>query len=556
MPSVYSEPHWTGDYTYTRVRVDYEGARATANLLYTRTNEYAGETSCVNATFAFGGASTVFSATKYGKMTDEPVATVPFAIPTSGGDYNGSTSGAYLFSFTGGVHIPAQVSPPAGLSLSNIIPHQTGFTADVSISNWGDGGTESERYLELSVCAENGSYQNRRYVQIYGSNLTQTIAVDNVSELGNIIIQPDTTYYLTMYASNGAASIGNTTYIQSKTLAAQPVLESNKLYFPDANNKAKKAITLYVPVGGVSQEVEKLYASKNGKSILVYEKPPYIELVCVQSGNVILSNQWTKPISYSVNGGERDAIAGNDYVTFPVSANDKIVVYDDNGAFRNWAGNLDNSLIRLVDNSNNILPVNITHFPKMSAFTIDRNGTVAGDSFFCGFNDNGSIANYPNGALDTSSITTVGDRFFAYFNSHGLTASFPYGSFKLENITKAEDNFFYHFNSYGQAVEMPQGSLNTSNITSVGDNFFAYFNYAGAMQLLPINALSTASVVPVSVQSPFSNFNTDGRIPKSSTLYTATENVSSGTINAHYWNGTTSDTEAVHAGGQFYWKAG
>ena len=56
MPTVYSDAHWTGSYTYTRVRVDYSGTSATAILLYTRTNTYSGATGAgTPAGFNFGG---------------------------------------------------------------------------------------------------------------------------------------------------------------------------------------------------------------------------------------------------------------------------------------------------------------------------------------------------------------------------------------------------------------------------------------------------------------------------------------------------------------------
>ena len=62
MAVAYSDPHWTGDYTYTRVKVEYNfpNTSATATLLYTRTNTWSGNTEVYGATFSFGGASTSY----------------------------------------------------------------------------------------------------------------------------------------------------------------------------------------------------------------------------------------------------------------------------------------------------------------------------------------------------------------------------------------------------------------------------------------------------------------------------------------------------------------
>lgn len=109
MATVWSGYYSTGTYTKTRVRVDYSGSSATAILLYTRTNSYAGETSAYGATFTFGGASVAVNKAFYGQQTDAEIARVNFSISPTGGTYSGSCNGSYL-AFSGSVSIPAQTS--------------------------------------------------------------------------------------------------------------------------------------------------------------------------------------------------------------------------------------------------------------------------------------------------------------------------------------------------------------------------------------------------------------------------------------------------------------
>lgn len=109
MATVWSGYYSTGTYTKTRVKVDYSGSSATAYLLYTRTNNYAGETSIYGATFTFGGASVAVNKAFYGQQTDAEVARVSFSISPAGGTYSGSCNGSYL-GFSGSVTIPAQSS--------------------------------------------------------------------------------------------------------------------------------------------------------------------------------------------------------------------------------------------------------------------------------------------------------------------------------------------------------------------------------------------------------------------------------------------------------------
>ena len=98
MATVYSGQHWTGNYTYTRVKVDYNypSTTATATLLYSRTNTYAGATGSSGETFSFGGVSVGWSKTFYGQQTDAVVASLTFPVSLSGGTYSGSGTSTFL----------------------------------------------------------------------------------------------------------------------------------------------------------------------------------------------------------------------------------------------------------------------------------------------------------------------------------------------------------------------------------------------------------------------------------------------------------------------------
>lgn len=206
MATVYSEPYSTGTYTYTRVRVDYSGTSATAHLLYTRTNDYAPATTTEGATFTFGGQTTNFTASVSGAQTDYEVASVAFTISTSGGTYSGSTGGSPgpgLFAFSGSVSIPAQSTPPSGLSISapyNITAE--GATFDVSVSSYGDPSSATGRWLEAGILGS-GAWGNPGRSERALNVSSATITVNNNStRLTSLSIAPNTTYHYGLYAYN------------------------------------------------------------------------------------------------------------------------------------------------------------------------------------------------------------------------------------------------------------------------------------------------------------------------------------------------------------------
>ena len=206
MATIYSAPYSTGNHTSTRVRVDYSGTSATAHLLYTRTNDYAPATSTDGATFTFGGQTINFTASVSGAQTDYEVASVAFTISTSGGTYSGSTGGSPgpgLFAFSGSVNIPAQSTPPSGLSVSapyNITAE--GATFDVSVSSYGDPSSADGRWLEAGILGS-GVWGNPGRSERAMNVSSATITVDNNStRLTSLSVAPNTTYHYGLYAWN------------------------------------------------------------------------------------------------------------------------------------------------------------------------------------------------------------------------------------------------------------------------------------------------------------------------------------------------------------------
>ena len=237
MASVYSGASWTGDYTYTRVRVDYNGRSATAHLLYTRTNTWSGATGSGDATFSFGGASVRFNQTRYGQMTDSELASVSFTISAGGGTYSGSSSGGYM----GGswsVSIPSQRTAPSGISCSNLRRGIESFTATVSLSSWGNYVEGYTKYRELQCWtkSDSGLVEPRRWQPTAKSSscpLSGDITVSNsslVTSGSNFRITGNTMYTLGVYASNDYASTGSQRVGNYSTLPYAATLSLNKAH--------------------------------------------------------------------------------------------------------------------------------------------------------------------------------------------------------------------------------------------------------------------------------------------------------------------------------------
>lgn len=207
MGTVYSGQTWTGSYTYTRVKVDYNNGNATAYLLHSRTNSWSGTESAWNCVFAFGGQSTTFSTSVSGYHTDTVIASVSFTYNNNtGGTYTGYTnSDAGTFYFSGGVYIPAgtyTVSynanggtgapasqtkyPGTNLTLSSTIPTKSPTTVNsyTITFNAGEGTAQYTTYTPTDTTTydcwcwntkQDGTGSGYQFGGIYGTDASVTM---------------------------------------------------------------------------------------------------------------------------------------------------------------------------------------------------------------------------------------------------------------------------------------------------------------------------------------------------------------------------------------------
>ena len=123
--------------------------------------------------------------------------------------------------------VPVFTTPPTGLSVSDITKSTNSFTANVSITGWGQGGTTAGRYRELQVWTytASGLSTPRRYQPQYGSELSGYITVDNNSlDTDGLIITPNTSYVIGAFATNGASNTSSQRVGAATTLAEAPTL--------------------------------------------------------------------------------------------------------------------------------------------------------------------------------------------------------------------------------------------------------------------------------------------------------------------------------------------
>lgn len=100
-------------------------------------------------------------------------------------------------------------SAPEGIALSGVSVTENSIAGTVSLSNWGNHSGGS-KYRELTASSADGDISNRRF-QGTGSTdvLSSAITVTNSSaQSGSMNLNPNTRYYLAVYASNGNRNTG------------------------------------------------------------------------------------------------------------------------------------------------------------------------------------------------------------------------------------------------------------------------------------------------------------------------------------------------------------
>ncbi|GHU13463.1 hypothetical protein FACS1894161_3450 [Spirochaetia bacterium] len=297
---------------------------------------------------------------------------------------------------------------------------------------------------------------------------------------------------------------------------------------------------------GYNRSNKRLYIRDDDKIIefcqgIEYTPPSYdyIEITFDANGTAQLYNKWTGQPTYQLNDDPEIQLPDSNVATsIPVVIGDTIKI---RGNFRSWRNDSFDSLVKGVS-------CHISKMPSMDYFTVDPEGTIAGDYFFQSFNYNGQLTQLPVGSFDTSKITTVGDYFFDYFNQDGQLTSLPNGSFDTSNILTVGSVFFSGFNAGGQLTSLPAGSFRLNpNLITVGSDFFKGFNDSGKLTSLPDGSFNTSNITTIGI-SFFYGFNTGGKIPKKATGGINIQNKYSGNIVAYYWNGTSTDSEYVSTG--------
>jgi surface protein len=247
-----------------------------------------------------------------------------------------------------------------------------------------------------------------------------------------------------------------------------------------------------------------------------------IVLQAQKAGELKIFNKWNPTII--VTQGNTDTAVSGGTISLTVSQDETITVseFEPDKTFRSWRSS-ESAFVSGVSCA-------ITAMPAMSAFTNDPEGTIAGDYFFCGFNNSGSLTSLPAGSFNTSNITIAGRNFFSHFNRYGSLTSLPTGSFDTSNITTVGDYFFYAFNAGGDLTSLPAGSFGTSGITTAGYAFFCGFNNSGSLTSLPAGSFDASNITTVG-DSFFSGFNYYGsltslpssfRLPQAPTSINAT----------------------------------
>ena len=120
---------------------------------------------------------------------------------TIGWSSSDGVSGTFTITF------PAGSTVPSGLAATNITPLTNGFSATVSVTDWGTGGSSDPdaHYKELSVFTYGNLDQSpARKNRVTGTSLSDTITTDNSSSwIGSLVMEPNTRYTLGVYATNG-----------------------------------------------------------------------------------------------------------------------------------------------------------------------------------------------------------------------------------------------------------------------------------------------------------------------------------------------------------------
>lgn len=291
-------------------------------------------------------------------------------------------------------------------------------------------------------------------------------------------------------------------------------------------------------------------------------------------GTVTVHNLWEKPIL--VNG---EALAsGQDKIVPATSGKEMTIEESEPDVFRHWIS----SNAAFISGTK----VKLDYMPKMSAFTLDKEGKFAGKYFFNAFNAAGSIVEFPAGSFDTSEIELFGDEAFSKFNRNGtILTTLPEGSFNFDSCTAVGYSFCWAFNQNGSISSLPEGSFNTEKITTngggwtfenfnrngkitklpagsfrfdsltdAGDEFLQAFNQEGLISILPKDSFNTDHFKSVGTNFMYYFNNMGGRLRRNTSSYVKSKNLNKQATTEAYWNGSTYTNQSVAPNAYYYWE--
>lgn len=207
MATVYSNEVSVGSYNRIRIKLDYSGTSATATIQFRRTSSYSTTWSDNNATLKIGdttkAANYSYSGTVGTSWVDLRSNITGFTVSTSGGTYNWTftNSGGGVLGCSGTITVPAQASPPSGLSVT--LSSRTWQSVNIRV-DYSSLGTGSFRYTEAKVFttdstgywSSEGTCKGRweQYSTAAGTHTFTIDNSDNAEESGGINIRGCTAF--------------------------------------------------------------------------------------------------------------------------------------------------------------------------------------------------------------------------------------------------------------------------------------------------------------------------------------------------------------------------
>lgn len=248
--------------------------RKSSGSLSTNTSSYNGYSiwgtgantvSASNVTINFPNTGDNVIATTSGSLTGTSGTVTGGVVLGYWGDTWGSDS------MSGSFTLPATSSAPVGLTGDNLVALEDGFSATVSITDWGIGGTTAQRYKELQCWTYDAStlQQPRRFNGVAENTLSSTITVNNTSDYtatsGALNIVGNTRYTLGLYATNGAANTGHVRWRDAVTLAYKP-----EVHVQDVT-KTTATFVVHLRADGGFYEKTLYYSLDNGTNWIPFE---------------------------------------------------------------------------------------------------------------------------------------------------------------------------------------------------------------------------------------------------------------------------------------------